>query len=85
MLFSIIIPAHNSAATLGAALDSVRAQTFADYEVIVVDDASADGSADLASGHPVCCRVIGLALRRGPGAAWVWRKAVGAAISLKTT
>ncbi len=46
--FSFVIPAYNAAPTLPAALASVRAQTDADYEVIVVDDGSADGSGDVA-------------------------------------
>jgi glycosyltransferase involved in cell wall biosynthesis len=39
-LFSIIIPTYGRPAFLQDALDSVLAQEFADYEVIVVDDAS---------------------------------------------
>src|ERR671939_2007579 len=39
---SVIIPAYNAAAHIGAALDSVFAQTFTDYEVIVVNDGSPD-------------------------------------------
>lgn len=40
--FSVIIPTYNRAALLREALESVFAQTFTDYEVIVVDDGSAD-------------------------------------------
>ncbi len=39
---SIIVPAHNAAHTIAQALESVFAQTFADFEVIVVDDGSTD-------------------------------------------
>ena len=39
---TVIIPAHNAGRTIGAALESVFAQTFTDIEVIVVDDGSTD-------------------------------------------
>ncbi len=39
---SVIIPAYNTAAYIGEALDSVFAQTFTDYEVVVVNDGSPD-------------------------------------------
>jgi glycosyltransferase involved in cell wall biosynthesis len=39
---SVIIPAYNVASFIGETLDSVFAQTFADYEVIVINDGSPD-------------------------------------------
>jgi glycosyltransferase involved in cell wall biosynthesis len=39
---SVIIPAHNVAPYIGETLDSVFSQTFADYEVIVINDGSPD-------------------------------------------
>ena len=42
---SVIIPVYNSEATVKRCLDSVAAQTFKSYEVIIVDDGSNDGSA----------------------------------------
>jgi len=45
---SIIIPAHNAERYLGPALDSVRAQTRADWAAIVVDDGSTDGTQGVA-------------------------------------
>ena len=42
---SIIIPMYNTEKYIGECLDSILAQTFTDFEVIVVDDCSTDGSA----------------------------------------
>lgn len=44
---TIVTPAYDSAATLGATLDSVRAQSFTDWECLVVDDGSTDATADI--------------------------------------
>lgn len=41
---SVIIPAHNAAATIAETLDSLRAQTLADWEAIVIDDGSTDAT-----------------------------------------
>ena len=41
---SIIIPMYNAEKYIGACLDSILAQTFTDFEVIVVDDCSTDNS-----------------------------------------
>jgi peptidoglycan/xylan/chitin deacetylase (PgdA/CDA1 family) len=46
---SFIIPAFNAERTLIQALESVLAQTFSDWEAIVVDDGSTDGTAALAA------------------------------------
>jgi glycosyltransferase involved in cell wall biosynthesis len=42
--FSALIAAYNHAAYVREALDSVAAQQFADYEIVVVDDGSTDGT-----------------------------------------
>jgi glycosyltransferase involved in cell wall biosynthesis len=42
--FSIIVPTHNRLNLLKRAIDSVFNQTFTDWELIVVDDASKDGT-----------------------------------------
>lgn len=43
-LISVIIPAHNSAATIGAAIESMAEQTYPNLEIIVINDNSADNT-----------------------------------------
>lgn len=45
---SVIIPAFNAEGFLARALRSVEAQTFGDYEVVLIDDGSTDGTAEIA-------------------------------------
>jgi glycosyltransferase involved in cell wall biosynthesis len=44
LIFSIIIPCYNCEKTIKRALDSVVAQTFDDYEIILVNDGSTDNT-----------------------------------------
>ena len=48
--FSIVIPVYNKAAFLKATLDSVLAQSFTDFELILVNDGSTDDSAKVIAG-----------------------------------
>ena len=48
MQFSVIIPLYNKAPYVAKAIRSVLAQSFRDYELIVIDDGSKDESADIA-------------------------------------
>jgi glycosyltransferase involved in cell wall biosynthesis len=47
MLFSVIVPVYNTAAYLEDSIRSILAQTFADWELILADDGSTDGSAEI--------------------------------------
>lgn len=48
MKFSVIIPAHNEEDIIRKPLESIKAQTFTDYEVIVVCDACIDNTKQVA-------------------------------------
>lgn len=51
MKLSIIIPTFNSGAVLGRALDSIVAQTFSDWEVLIMDGVSADNTLEIAQSY----------------------------------
>lgn len=73
MKATLIIPCWNSAATLPRVLECVRAQAFADFEAIFVDDGSTDDTAAIlaaaAATSLVRVRVITLPSNRGVSAA----------------
>ncbi len=49
---SVVLAARNARAVLPKALESLGAQTLTDWECIIVDDGSTDGTADAARGDP---------------------------------
>lgn len=69
--FSVIIPTYNRATLLREALDSVFAQKFTDYEVIVVDDGSTDETAAVVDSYGGRIRYF-QQKNQGPGAARNW-------------
>src|SRR3546814_18983616 len=84
---SMVMPVHNGARWLADAIESVLAQDFGDFELILVDDASRDGSpaimADAAARDPRVRRlrldanvVLPAALTQGLSAARGARRAV---------
>ena len=55
---SVIIPTFNGRAVLETCLLSLSAQAFADFETVVVDNGSADGTAEMLSDRFPRVRVI---------------------------
>lgn len=64
-LVSVIVPNWNGRHLIGACLDSLRAQTYPNVEIIVVDGASQDGSADLVAERYPEVRLLRLAANLG--------------------
>src|SRR5688572_21777346 len=56
--FSVVIPSFNTAPFIGETLESLAAQTYRDFEVLVVDDGSNDDSVRIATD-----RIAALGLR----------------------
>src|ERR1017187_1702587 len=69
-LVSVIIPAYRAAQSIAATLGSVLAQTFKDYEIIVVNDGSPDSEELEKALEPYRDRIIYLRQEnQGPGGA----------------
>ncbi len=67
---SVVVAAYNAEATLSACLDSLGRLNYPDYEIIVVDDGSADRTAEIARAAEVkvlACEHRGLAAARNAG------------------
>jgi hypothetical protein len=65
---SVILPVFNAAQTIAQAIDSVRAQTFTDFEIVAVDDGSADASIEALRRYGDAVKILHQE-RRGPSAA----------------
>ncbi|MGD0480649.1 MAG: glycosyltransferase family 2 protein [Terracidiphilus sp.] len=72
-LVSVIMPACNAERTIGKALESVRAQTYQNWEIIVVNDGGTDATgrmvAEFAQHTPRNVMLLEHAQSRGPSAA----------------
>lgn len=67
---SVIMPVFNRAGLVAQAIDSVLSQRFTDFELLVVDDGSTDGTADVVSGvADARVRLIRQGSNRGSNAA----------------
>jgi glycosyltransferase involved in cell wall biosynthesis len=65
--FSIIVPVYNGGSQFERCLQAIQGSTFTDWELIVVDDGSTDGSGRLA--HQLGARVFETQRRAGPAVA----------------
>ena len=71
-LISVIIPTYNRATVLPRAIDSVLAQKGADFELIIVDDCTTDGTREILAGLEAEHRQVRVLLQdvnQGKGAA----------------
>jgi GT2 family glycosyltransferase len=66
---SVVVPLYNKVATVERTLRSISAQTFTDFEVIVVDDGSTDGSAAIVEAFADGRFTLVRQANAGPGAA----------------
>ena len=65
-LVSVVIPCYNAADVVAEAIDSALAQRYPAVEVVVVDDASTDGSRDVVAGYGDRVTALHLPANRGP-------------------
>jgi glycosyltransferase involved in cell wall biosynthesis len=66
---SVVVPLYNKAAYIERTLESIRRQTWTDFEVIVVDDGSTDGSGTIAANFGDARFRVVTQKNAGPGAA----------------
>jgi glycosyltransferase involved in cell wall biosynthesis len=50
-LFSVVIPTYNRAMRLARTIDTVLAQSFANFELLIMDDGSTDGTAEMVESY----------------------------------
>ena len=66
---SVVMPVHNALPYLDAAIESVLAQSFADFEFVILDDGSTDGSSEVLrswAGREPRIRLVESGTRLGP-------------------
>lgn len=74
--FSVTVPAYNAAATLAETVRSVQAQTFTDWELVVVDDGSTDDTLRIAEEFAVADARIRVVSQENRGSGGAYNTAV---------
>ncbi len=64
---SIVMPAYNAGKNIRCAIDSVRSQSFSDWELIIIDDHSMDDTSDIVASYASVDDRIRLAKNAGKG------------------
>src|SRR5687767_6353485 len=76
-LISVLMSVYNAGAYLRPALDSILAQTFDDFEFIIIDDGSSDRSPDLLREYAARNARIRLTIRPNQGLTRTLNEAIG--------
>lgn len=66
---SVIVPSHNAAHFIERSIESIHEQTYRDWEVVVVDDGSSDGTWELLQEAGPCVRSFRRERAGGPAVA----------------
>ena len=77
--FSILVPVYNALPHLNDALASILNQTLSDYEVVLVDDGSTDGSAEVCDAFAAACDNAAVVHQENSGLLLARRVALGRA------
>lgn len=78
---TVIVPNYNHAAFLPQRLETIFSQTFTDYEVVLLDDCSSDGSREILSSythHPKVSQIV-VNDKNGNSPFLQWKKGIGLA------
>src|SRR4051794_3877496 len=78
-LVTVVVPAHNAAATLRQTLASIAAQTYRDLEIVVVDDGSTDDTSAIAAEFAHLDRRVRLVSQANAGVAAARNKGIALA------
>ena len=76
VMVSIVIPVYNAEKNIAACLDSVLLQTYQNFEIILIDDGSADRSAEICKSYQEKCSKIRYVYQKNSGPASARNKGI---------